>query len=130
MSAKHTPGPWEATGAEVWGTHAMRFNLTTGGTPMIATVCKHEDAERAFPYEANARLIAAAPELLEALRQCAEVLEHTAGSTTGYCCCGDRMDTHADPMSSGHIPVDEGLYHAQRVADVARSAIAKATNPD
>lgn len=35
---------------------------------MIATVCKHEDAERAFPYEANARLIAAAPELLAALQ--------------------------------------------------------------
>ena len=68
MSEKHTPGPWESTGAEVWGTHAMRFNLTTGGTPMIATVCKHEDAERAFPYEANARLIAAAPELLAALQ--------------------------------------------------------------
>lgn len=72
MSAKHTPGPWDATGAEVWGTHAMRFNLTTGGTPMIATVCKHEDAERAFPYEANARLIAAAPELLEALIELAD----------------------------------------------------------
>ncbi len=67
--SKHTPGPWVAKGAEVWGTNAMRFNLTTGGTPMIASVCKHEDADRPFPYEANARLIAAAPDLLEALKR-------------------------------------------------------------
>lgn len=59
MNALHTPGPWRADGAEVWGTHAMRFNLTTGGTPMIARVCKHEDAERPFPYEENARRIVA-----------------------------------------------------------------------
>lgn len=64
---KHTPGPWRYEGAEVWATAPMRFNLTTAGTPMIATLCRHEDAEGGFPVEANARLIAAAPELLEAL---------------------------------------------------------------
>ena len=64
MSA-HTPGPWVAKGDEVVGTHSMRFNLTTAGTPVIAHVCKHEDTEGGFPYEANARLIAAAPELLD-----------------------------------------------------------------
>ena len=64
---KHTPGPWRYEEAEVWATAPMRFNLTTAGTPMIATLCKHEDAEGGFPVEANARLIAAAPELLEAL---------------------------------------------------------------
>ena len=64
---KHTPGPWRYEGAEVWATAPMRFNLTTAGTPMIATLCKHEDADGRFPVEANARLIAAAPELLEAL---------------------------------------------------------------
>lgn len=58
MNVKHTPGPWRADGHEVWGTRSMRFNLTTCGTPMIATVCKHEDAE-SFDYEANARRIVA-----------------------------------------------------------------------
>lgn len=64
---KHTPGPWRHEGSEVWATRAMRINNISAGTPMIATVCKHEDAEQ-FDYDANARLIAAAPELLEALQ--------------------------------------------------------------
>ena len=68
-ATKHTPGPWRYEGAEVWATAPMRFNLTTAGTPMIATLCKHEDADGGFPVEANARLIAAAPELLEALEE-------------------------------------------------------------
>lgn len=67
MDKQHTPGPWRADGAEVWATKPIRFNLTTAGTPMIATACKHQDAEGGFPFEANARLIAAAPDLLEAL---------------------------------------------------------------
>lgn len=65
----HTPGPWIAEGDDVISTRPMRFNLTTAGTPVIARVCKHEDAESGFPYEANARLIAAAPELLEVLHE-------------------------------------------------------------
>lgn len=68
MSAQHTPGPWASDGLEVWGTHAMRINLTSGGTPRIAVCDAHTDAEREFPAEANARLIAAAPELLEVLK--------------------------------------------------------------
>lgn len=68
MSNKHTPGPWHADGLEIWATKAVRFNLTTVGTPMIAAVCAHADMEGGFPANANARLIAAAPELLEALQ--------------------------------------------------------------
>lgn len=26
---------------------------------------------------------------------------------TGVCCCGDSMDKHPDPYSSGHNPTDE-----------------------
>lgn len=55
---KHTPGPWVATkfmgtygGPDTWG---VRLSNDTGITPML---------------EANARLIAAAPELLEACRE-------------------------------------------------------------
>lgn len=67
---------------------------------MIATVCKHEDAERAFPYEANARLIAAAPELLEALR--------------------DLLNDYDGGIEPGE----------STLIDKARAAIAKATKPD
>lgn len=69
MSNKHTPGPWHADGLEIWATKAVRFNLTTVGTPMIAAVCAHADMEGGFPANANARIIAAAPELLEALER-------------------------------------------------------------
>jgi hypothetical protein len=65
MEIKHTPGPWTANNdGEVWATKPMRFNLTTAGTPMVAEVCRHDDAEGGFPWKANARLIAAAPDLL------------------------------------------------------------------
>lgn len=58
---KHTPGPWltqwEHDGDEsIWS--------RDGGMHMIAT-CHAED-DRVIPAKANARLIAAAPDLLEA----------------------------------------------------------------
>lgn len=108
MEVKHTPGPWKANGAEVWGTHAIRFSLTTGGTPMIATVCKHEDAERAFPYDANARLIAAAPDLLESAIQ---ILHN--------------FPTDCDLIEAGWGPLE--IEQAMQAHDNARAVIAKAT---
>lgn len=30
-----------------------------------------------------------------------------APARTGVCCCGEDMDNHSDPMSSGHTPRDE-----------------------
>src|SRR5690606_1875518 len=69
METKHTPGPWRADGLEIWATKGVRFNLTTVGTPMIAAVCAHAGMEGGSPAEANARLIAAAPALLEAMQQ-------------------------------------------------------------
>lgn len=62
----HTPGPWVAESFD-------RFvrEEATGGT--IARVCENdghtdEKARRAMPFKANARLIAAAPEMYEALK--------------------------------------------------------------
>ena len=57
--------------------------------------------------EANARLIAAAPELLEALRECI--------TSEGAACFGD-MDNHPEWMQ-------RRLY---AISDIAHSAIAKA----
>ncbi len=60
MSA-HTPGPWKAV--DVRGT----VRLVTGtGNALIEL--KPASAEGGASYDANARLIAAAPEMLEALR--------------------------------------------------------------
>jgi hypothetical protein len=66
---KHTPGPWNADGY-----HVRQSGIN--GTRMIADVCytgPHHTPPAEYPKscrfadEANARLIAAAPELLEAL---------------------------------------------------------------
>ena len=71
MSAKHTPGPWavsySADGMTVDTAKPVRFNLTTAGTAVVCNVFPYHDAEH-FSGEANARLIAAAPELLASLR--------------------------------------------------------------
>lgn len=72
---KHTPGPWHFN-AQPAGDPLDLLNSTTGGfgifseTPhsAIGQVCENGSGE------ANARLIAAAPELLAALKQSERVL--------------------------------------------------------
>lgn len=67
MSAQHTPGPWtfddksgDAGGLVVWAANGDR----------VARVCWFGDqSETPWATEANARLIAAAPDLLRALRE-------------------------------------------------------------
>jgi hypothetical protein len=64
LSAKYTPGPWDKApyGIEE---RARRFHLVHAGARHVAFIDKTADDS-----EANARLIAAAPELAEALRWC------------------------------------------------------------
>lgn len=70
MSAKHTPGPWsieDPMGPEI-------ISIVRGNDPQswidiaqIGTVGEGGDDRRYLEHMANAHLIAAAPELLEAL---------------------------------------------------------------
>jgi hypothetical protein len=68
MNNKHTPGPWRlptAAEAQRWGVHFLILDSEGGSLA---------NAEPGFPMElgtvvANARLMAAAPELLEACRR-------------------------------------------------------------
>ena len=65
MSAGHTPGPWVATG--IGGPWEQRLSIRAAGWGCVAHVgvnpsLPHWD----LPQRSNARLIAAAPELLEA----------------------------------------------------------------
>jgi hypothetical protein len=64
---KHTPGPWVQT---PWDSTAI-FDAKNLRVPIAQTfpadTCKQE-------AEANARLVAAAPQLLEALEDCADAL--------------------------------------------------------
>ena len=71
MSNKHTPGLWAVSkgydgSLSVSATKSFRINNISAGTPVICDVYHHLDAD-GFSGEANARLIAAAPDLLEAL---------------------------------------------------------------
>jgi len=65
-------------------------------------------------------------DLISALESCVASLER-ANTLAGFCCCGDNMEGHADPMDCGHVPVDMGEYHASCAIEAARAAIAKAT---
>jgi len=76
MDGKHTPGPWRIE---------LYENFIVSGTISIATTCHNPDRETT---KANARLIAAAPDLLEALQV---MLEHAyeedwdMGQNGNYC---------------------------------------------
>lgn len=71
MNTKHTPGPWNLTPIE---------NRIVSGNTVIARIYAHTDKgqpSNVAPFTeedaANAKLIAAAPELLEALQElCAD----------------------------------------------------------
>lgn len=72
-----TPGPWFADGYKVWGRRAA---VSEGGYLSPRYSYKVADATLHHPWEyeeqqANTRLIAAAPELLEALKATLPLLE-------------------------------------------------------
>lgn len=60
--AQHTPGPWEAIQSE----YSYGFAIQHSGSS-IAAVWPENLRGQTLPSQANARLIAAAPDLLEAL---------------------------------------------------------------
>lgn len=78
-TVKHTPGSWDVEdpmGAEI-GLSIVQSGLKTYEWEFIAMVCQSDASEERMgkqrfispgEQEANARLIAAAPELLEALK--------------------------------------------------------------
>lgn len=67
METKHTPGPWQLE--RLTGDHDIGIRVTgpvvSGYTAFIRTGWPHENQR--VEQEANAKLIAAAPDLLEAL---------------------------------------------------------------
>jgi hypothetical protein len=78
---KHTPGPWTVGVAGRYGTANANIIFSNGGEGSVATVYglpMHTKLEEVDPKYAegmaNARLIAAAPEMLEALQVAAVAL--------------------------------------------------------
>lgn len=98
---KHTPGPWHS------GT-VPHIVYDMGGWAVCNTITYHGKHEKGED-EANARLIAAAPDLLAALHDAAALLE-VYTNTTGR--NGPNVTTHGQALAT----IREG-----------RAAIAKAT---
>lgn len=74
--SKHTPGPWTLGNGEV----RIRTEKNEQGRSILVAECYTTGNAGRYPkYEerkANARLIAAAPELLEALKKLLEAYKH------------------------------------------------------
>lgn len=64
---KHTPGPWKFNGHSLSGNHFNVIGTQLGNKFKIAR-CPYEVEGDKEEAEANAKLAAAAPELLEALQ--------------------------------------------------------------
>lgn len=89
---KHTPGPWEIQ------SQGPTEQVYVIDNPRISFVCRMEEGTQE-QKKVNARLIAAAPEMLESLRDTCRIIQ-------GW--------EHATPMQIANV------------ADKARAAIAKA----
>ena len=70
--SKHTPGPWEI---KDHGDPCYRYISAPEHIALAQVVWRVEEEDRSPSCEANAHLIAAAPELLEVLRWYAELAE-------------------------------------------------------
>lgn len=77
MSGQHTPGPWELDGIAIAGSDHRMGDVCLMGDPAQYA---GDTADMCDNWEANARLISAAPDLLEALRACAKWMETTRAS--------------------------------------------------
>ena len=69
---KFTPGPWRADKLESFGHPVWHISQEDGApyTPNYSDVCMTCPGEKTAVQIANAHLIAAAPELYEALERC------------------------------------------------------------
>jgi hypothetical protein len=76
---KPTPGPWRIAGTM---TKYIEASLGNGWVQEVASVGPTDhDNGYGQQHEANARLIAAAPDLLEALEDCLRVVEFLASDS-------------------------------------------------
>lgn len=69
MPTTHTPGPWTAVEVLIFAGEGKTHRVIGAGTESV------EFYQTTPEDEANTRLMAAAPELLGALKECAEVLQ-------------------------------------------------------
>jgi hypothetical protein len=71
---KFTPGPWKASGLEVFSTGSFRLSTTSAGSPRICVA-----DNRIGKGDADAHLIAAAPDMYDALEELLDALDAFSG---------------------------------------------------
>ena len=105
--SKHTPGPWQHSVRLSASENHRGFSIWTADGWALADVQPAD--EDGTEGEANARLIAAAPDLLEALKRMASIIDKM----------GDMPDGFIHPSPWQTLKCEEAL-------EQARAAIAKA----
>ena len=83
MSEQHTPGPWYAAREATTGRITRVRASHSGGRDEVCIADAAQGAGAFARLEANARLIAAAPELLEACQTLATLLDTDDWFATG-----------------------------------------------
>ncbi len=120
MTAKHTPGPWWVeTEADAGEDEPTLYVCHSGTVCEVTTICNFGPSHWATidTREANARLIAAAPDLLDALRMQTRncpMCKGTAKSVDAYTWLSSRGKEEPEPTDC-------------RWCRDGRTAIAKAT---
>ena len=119
MEAKHTPGPWRFDDAGPLSGNIIRFDVLAGPESDPFRVCEIDDSAADVPLSkrkaaaardlANARLVAAAPALLEACKEWA-----------AFASTLERSTEPGDPIAEVRNRV-----HGARIAKT-RAAIRKA----
>ena len=79
---KHTPGPWKAPKPTIGDSNCLYIGEKTGNWDIC--VINTTTAPTPKQAKANARLIAAAPDLLEALEQLTAVCNYQYKGTAAY----------------------------------------------
>ncbi len=110
--AEHTPGPWRVDRSD-WGQPQF---INAGDTPLVAL---WGYVSEKTTVEANARLIAAAPEMLEALKASNRTL--IAERDVIYDSITNSAGEITDPAEG------KGLAEYNALIDANRAAIARAT---
>jgi hypothetical protein len=87
MTTTHTPGPWIASNVPTIEDGLTSWHVFTpnGKGYVIARTGLSNIGETLAAAQANARLIAAAPDLLDALHDCALVLDSANRHVKGTC---------------------------------------------
>ena len=95
-----------------------KIGLAYGVTGIPATIVRAKSAVSNLPPAEGSTA-----DLIRALEMFVALVQHI-NTSEGVCCCGDFMDTHANPMDCGHAPCDIGDYFASQALDEARKVLA------